>query len=169
MRLPRALTTAALVFALSTGPAPAQQANETVRSTHGDWAIRCAGDRGVCVMQTVGKGADGNDVLEIRIRKLDDVRTQEGQTVPAAIQIATPLGVLLRAGVRVQVDGGQVRTGLYEICLPQACIVRDLVPDEFLNAMRRGNIAKMTIVSPAQGEVSIDVSLRGFTAAFDAL
>ncbi|MGF1503018.1 MAG: invasion associated locus B family protein [Paracoccaceae bacterium] len=171
MTLPK--LTALLALAALAQSAAAQDVQEVVTGTYGDWDIRCATDpeanREVCVMHQVGKGPAGNDVLEVRVRKLDGVQTNEGQTVPAAIQIAAPLGVLLRSGVRVQVDGNQTRAAGFEICVPGRCLVRDAMTTDFLNEMKRGSTARMTVVSPQQGEVTVNVSLSGFTAAFNNL
>jgi len=148
----------------------AQQPNETVKATHGDWEIVCASAQPeLCVMRQIGQTADGKRVLEVRVRKLDGVTTQDGQTVPAAIRILTPLGTLLQPGVRVQVDGSEPRTGLFEVCLPRGCVVEDPMSEEFLGQLRAGAIAKMTIGLIQQGELNVDISLSGFTKAFGSL
>lgn len=147
-----------------------QPANETVKATHGDWEIVCAAaeaDR--CVMRQIGEMADGKRVMEVRVRKLDGVETDDGQVVPAAIRIMTPLGSILPAGVSVSVDGSEPRTGLFEICLPQGCIVEDPMSEEFLGRLKSGVTARMTFGVIQQGEVNVDISLNGFTAAFAAL
>mgnify|MGYP006287653353 FL=1 len=148
-------------------PAAAQ---ESVRETHGDWTVLCNDTQpDACVMQQTGQGNEGNDLLDVRVRKLEGVTTEEGERVPAAIQIAAPLGVLLRGGVRVRVDGNEERGAPFEICVQNGCIVRDLMSEAFLEEMKRGITARMTIVSPREGEVTSDISLDGFTAAFNAL
>ncbi len=147
-----------------------QPANETVKATHGDWEIVCAAaeaDR--CVMRQIGTMADGKRVMEVRVRKLDGVETDDGQVVPAAIRIMTPLGSILPAGVSVSVDGSEPRTGPFEICLPQGCIVEDPMSEEFLGWLKSGVTARMTFGVIQQGEVNVDISLNGFTAAFAAL
>ena len=72
---------AACLLALGmAAPASAQQqggATDEVVETHGAWDIRCTPEREVCVMHQVGQGPGGNDVLEVRIRKLDGVSTSE--------------------------------------------------------------------------------------------
>lgn len=144
-------------------------AQEEVRATHGAWTIRCAQGTDNCVMQQTGQGAQGNDVLDVRIRKLEGVTADNGEAVPAAIQIAAPLGVLLRAGLRVRVDGSEERGAPFEICIQGGCIVRDAVSTDFLNQLKAGATAQMTVVSAQQGEVPVDISLSGFTAAFESL
>ncbi|MEM6678529.1 MAG: invasion associated locus B family protein [Pseudomonadota bacterium] len=146
------------------GPAAAQQ--EVVRDTYGAWNVRCAEGTETCVMQQVGKGAEGNDVLEMRIRKIEGVNAPDGEAIPAAIQILAPLGVLLPAGVRVQVDGNEVRSAPFEVCAAGGCVVRQPMSEAFLNEMKAGSTAKVTLIAAPQNEVVISISLSGFTRAF---
>ncbi len=147
-----------------------QQPNETVKATHGDWEIVCAtAQPDLCVMRQIGETSDGKRVLEVRVRKLEGVTAQDGQAVPAAIRILTPLGSLLAPGVRVQVDETEARTGVYEVCLPQGCIVEDPMSDEFLGRLKAGAVANMTFSLLQQGEMTVPVSLSGFTKAFGSL
>lgn len=169
-------TMAAFALAALTlpGPAAAQQdtaqATETVKATHGAWDIVCAtaqADR--CVMRQIGKNAGGEMVIDVRIRKLEGVTTQDGKTFPAAIQITTPLGTILRAGVTVKVDAGEPRTGAFEVCLPSGCILRDPMSEEFLASLKAGKTANMTFNLLQSGTVNVSISLKGFTKAFKAL
>jgi invasion protein IalB len=120
-------------------------------------------------MRQFGKTADGKKVLIIRIRKLDGVKTQDGKTIPAAIQITTPLGTILRAGVKVQVDAGEPRTGAFEVCVPNGCILRDPMTEEFLASLKAGKAVAMTFNVLQQGTLSVSISLKGFTKAFGKL
>ena len=166
-----ALAAGALLAAMA-GPAAAQtaqQPNDEVVATYGAWDIRCTPAREVCVMHQVGKGASGNNLLEVRVRKLEGVTADNGQVIPAAIQIAAPLGVLLQGGVRIQVDGGETRALPFQICVEGGCLVRDALPSPLLERMKAGANARMTVVSPSQGEVSVDISLSGFTRSFSEL
>lgn len=156
--------------AAAQGSDQSQAASETVKATHGAWEIVCASAQPeLCVMRQIGKTADGKRLLEVRVRKLDGVKTKDGQAVPAAIRILTPLGTILPPGVKVSVDGSEPRTGLFEVCLPQGCIVEDPMSEEFLGRLKAGAVAKMTFGLIQQGETSIDLSLNGFTKAFGSL
>lgn len=147
-----------------------QQANETVKATHGDWQIVCpANEPAECVMRQVGKTPGGQDALIVLVTKLDGVTAQDGQAVPAAIRIITPLGSILRAGVQVQIDGSEPMTGSYEVCVPRGCVVEDPISEEFLGRMKAGAVARMTFALVQQGEVTVDISLNGFTKAFGSL
>lgn len=143
---------------------------ETVKATHGAWEIVCAtAQPDLCVMRQFGKNAEGNNVIEIRIRELEGVTSQDGKTFPAAIQITTPLGTILPAGVTVTVDAGEPRTGVFEVCVPNGCIIRDPMSEEFLANLKAGKVAKMTFNALQLGTLNVDISLKGFTKAFNAL
>lgn len=148
-----------------------QEPNETVKATHGAWQVVCSTSQpDVCVVRQFGELAEGNRVLEVRVRKLDGVTTQDGQELPAVIRITTPLGSLLRNGLTVKVDASEAVTGAYEVCLPRGCIVEDPMSQEFLARFKAGAVANMTFgVVQQEQEISVDISLQGFTAAFNSL
>ncbi|MEM9148035.1 MAG: invasion associated locus B family protein [Pseudomonadota bacterium] len=161
---------AAILLLALPATALAQSAEGVKRATHGDWDVLCAeGGDGNCVMRQIGKNAQGNDVMVVTVRALSGVKADNGQEVPAAIDVVAPLGVALRAGLRVKIDGGQDRAAPFDICIESGCLVRSPVGAEFLTALKAGNSASMTVMAPQQGEVAINISLRGFTKAFNSL
>jgi len=170
-----AIALGALALSVPLGAQPAQaqddaQEQEVVKAAHGAWDVVCSStNTDQCLMRQVGTTADGKKVLIVRIRKLDGVKTQDGKAVPGAIQISTPLGTILRAGVQVKIDSGEPRTGAFEFCIPSGCVVRDAMSEPFLANLKAGNAAKMSFAMLQQGEVSVDISLKGFTKAFNAL
>lgn len=155
--------------AISPALAQSQQVQGTVRETHGAWDVVCDEGRGICAMRQVGKNAEGSDVLVVTVRPLTDVTAENGEQVPAVINIVAPLGVALRAGVRVTVDGGQERAAPFDLCLQNGCVVQSPMGNDFLADMKRGSTAAMKIVAPRQGDVVVNISLQGFTRAFNAL
>lgn len=164
----RLIAASALALATLAGTAAAQ-GGEVVRETHGDWNILCAESGSPCVMQQEGKGPDGSTVIDFRVRKVTDVTLPDGTAVDAAVQIAAPLGVLLLAGVQVSVDGKEARSAPFEVCGPSGCIVRQPMSNEFIAELKGGATAKVSIYAVPQTLVETDISLRGFTAAFNAL
>ena len=108
-------------------------------------------------------------MLEVRIRKLNDVKTKDGKPIPAAIQITTPLGTLLRPGIKVQIDSGEATAGAYEVCVPSGCVVRDAMSEEYLARLRSGAKATMSFGLLQLGEITAVISLSGFTKAYGAL
>jgi invasion protein IalB len=155
-------------------PAVAQQDTaqdqEVVKETHGDWEVVCsAAQPKECIMRQIGKTAEGKAVMVIRIRKLEGVKSQDGKEVPGAIHITTPLGTLLRTGVKVQIDAGEPRAAGFEVCVPGGCIMREPMSEEFLSSLRGGKVAKATFNLVQKGPLTIEISLKGFTKAFKAL
>lgn len=162
----------ALLLALAAPASRAQAPGEVIKATHGDWQVVCASGQDVCVMRQVGRDSRGQDALVVTVRALDGVTADNGEPVPAAIDIVAPLGVALQAGVRVTVDGGQERAAPFNVCVQQGCLVRSPMGTEFLEDMKRGVTAAMKLVVPDQNpprELVVNISLRGFTAAFGEL
>ena len=172
-RAMRALGAALAALALTAGSVPAQEQEQSageVVATHGAWEVRCVEEgQKVCVMSQVGKDASGKQVLEVQLRKLDGAKAPDGTPIPAAIQIVTPLGVLLPAGVRIKVDAKKERAAPFQVCTPEGCVVRQPLSADFLAELKGGANAAVTMVAVPQQEVPATVSLMGFTAAFDAL
>ncbi|HUF55502.1 MAG TPA: invasion associated locus B family protein [Thermohalobaculum sp.] len=169
-RATRTLGAALAAVMLGTGSAPAQEqtAGEVV-ATHGAWSVRCAGGEELCIMSQVGKDASGKEVIELQLRKLEGANAPDGTPVPAAIQIVTPLGVLLPAGVRIKIDAQQERAAPFQVCTPDGCVVRQPLSPGFLEELKAGANATITMVAVPQQEVPATISLTGFTNAFDAL
>lgn len=175
MRSSRALCAALAAVVIGAGSVAGQEtaaeapAGKVVAS-HGAWQVRCAeGQQDLCVMSQVGKSAAGKEVLEVQLRKLSGAEAPDGTPIPAAIQVLTPLGVLLPAGVRIQVDAQEERAGPYEVCTPDGCVVRQPLSAEFLDELKAGANAKITVVAAPQEAIPVTISLMGFTKAFEAL
>jgi invasion protein IalB len=147
--------------------APAQQApKQVLKATHGAWEVHCLEGTETCAMQQVGNTADGKRALLVTIQRLAGV-TAEGQPVPAAITVNTPIGVLIPYGVRVGIDGGDVSPVPMLRCLRDSCAARAPLSDEGVDKLKKGSTAKFGFF--LQEEVLVDISLNGFTAAYNDL
>lgn len=81
-----------------------------------------------------------------------------------------PLGVHLPSGVTLKIDDGQTYQLNVEVCLPQGCQIRFGFDENFLNLFKRGSGATVSFFGGANRQpYDIPVSLKGFTAALDAL
>lgn len=170
MRSRRSIALPLALALLGAAPAAeAQAVREVKKATHGAWDVICAEGQDICVMRQIGKDAKGNEVLAVTVRALKGVKAENGQPVPALIDIIAPLGVALRAGLRVKIDAGKERAAPYDICLANGCLVREPMSEEFLASFRNGTKAVMTLVAPQQGDISVTISLKGFTKAFGEL
>ncbi|MEM1314352.1 MAG: invasion associated locus B family protein, partial [Pseudomonadota bacterium] len=152
----------------ASAPQPAQQppALEVVR-TDGDWTTACTtGEPRQCVMRQVGRMASGEEILEMSIRRIEPQQTQQG-TVEALINVRTPLGVLLREGLSIQIDSAQPQVGQFVLCAADGCLLREPLPNSLVDAMKKGAAAKLAFAVPQGNQaarIEADISLTGFTA-----
>ncbi|MEM7176059.1 MAG: invasion associated locus B family protein [Pseudomonadota bacterium] len=171
MRQTKLLSTLAFLVVtcvVSFATAQQQQPEQEVREKHGAWEIICIKGTDNCSMRQIGKSAKGEDALLVTITKVT-AKAQDGTAIPATAEIMAPLGVLLPAGIRVQIDSGKVRGTGFQVCIQVGCLAQDAVSGEFLGDLKAGSTAKMMLVLPGQGEVSVNISLSGFTKAFGTL
>lgn len=146
--------------------APQQEVLEVVKATHGDWEVRCAPDGADCFMYQLAMDSENNPVAEFSL-----VRLAEGAGAAAGATVVSPLGTLLPAGVELQVDDGEARRYPFTWCSQVGCFARFGVDQASVDAMKAGQVAKAVLVAVAAPDrpLLLEVSLSGFTAAFDSL
>lgn len=154
-----------LVFTLAaTGPASAQG---QVKSTHGDWQIRC----------DTPPGAQGEQCALIQNVTAED-RENVGLTVIVLhtadkdgriLRVLAPLGVLLPSGLGLTIDDEDVGRAGFVRCLPNGCVAEVMLDDELLDKLGKGSTATFIIFQTPEEGIGIPISLAGFTEGFDAL
>ena len=147
-------------------PGQAAQPNRVLKATHGAWEVHCFEGTDTCAMQQFGKTADGKKALLVVIERLAGV-TREGQAIPASMEVLAPLGVLIPYNVRLKIDQGEVQPVPLLRCLGQGCMARAPMVEQAVEAMKKGTNAKFGFFLTE--EVLADVSLNGFTAAYNSL
>lgn len=153
----------------SIGAASAQQQaqqQQELRTTHGDWEIHCITGTDTCAMQQIGETSEGQRAMLVTIQRLAGVEA-DGQNVPAAITVSTPIGILIPYGVRVRIDEGNVAPVPLLRCLPESCAARAPLAQQAVDMFKKGS--KATVGFFLQNEVLVDISLNGFTAAYNDL
>ena len=80
-----------------------------------------------------------------------------------------PLGVSLPGGVSITVDDGQPVRLRYERCDGAGCVAPLALGQELIAALKGGRWARVAFFDPSGQEISVPVSLLGFTAGFNAL
>ncbi|MEZ5911997.1 MAG: invasion associated locus B family protein [Paracoccaceae bacterium] len=141
-----------------------------VQETSGDWEVRCirtAEGNDPCQLYQLLKDDKGGQVAEINILSLPS-----GQQAVAGATVITPLETLLTEQLTFQIDSGEARRYPFTWCQEKlGCVVRMGFTQADLDAMKKGNAATITIVpmvAPDQ-KVGLTVSLKGFTAGFNAV
>lgn len=135
------------------------------------WEQRCIKtESGVdpCQLYQLLKDEKGNSVAEFSVFSLPE--GSEGPAVAGATFIA-PLETLLTSGLTLQVDTNKPRAYPFTFCGQIGCVARIGFTAEEVASFKKGANAVMTIVpfvAPDQ-KVTLTVSLKGFTAGFDAV
>lgn len=140
-----------------------------VAATHGDWEQRCVRAKDgsdPCQLYQLLKDGSGNPVAEVNLFSLP-----EGQQAAAGANIVVPLETLLTDGLALKIDEGKGKMYPFSFCAREGCVARIGLTAEEITGFKGGNKATITIVpviAPDQ-KVTLDISLKGFTAGFDAL
>jgi len=93
-----------------------------------------------------------------------------GQAIAGA-SIVTPLETLLTAQVTVKIDSAQPKRYPFTLCAPIGCVSRVGFTAAEVDAFRKGNKGTLTIVPAMLPDETVDInlSLKGFTAVWDAM
>ena len=118
-------------------------------------------------MSQVGNTGDGKRALLVTIQRLSGAKTDSGVPIPGAMTVQTPLGILLPYGVRLKIDSDQVVPLPVSRCVPQGCISQAPMLDEAVGKMKKGSKAVFGFF--LDKEILVNVSLRGFTKAYNNL
>lgn len=160
----RAAVFAAVAF--TAAPAVAQEA--ALRETHGSWEVRCAGDNSCYIVQ-VASDAEGRPVVSFAVRELAQPRTEGERTFVAAAEIRTKPGVYLPAGVTFTIDETESLRIPFERCFPEGCAALPLIQQSLVDRLKAGARVRITVYANPSEPVAAEVSLSGFTAAYDSL
>lgn len=152
----------------STAPSGAPALGETYQAEqNGDWELRCVKSdtpSDPCQMYQLLTDGEGSAIAEVTLFRLP----QGGQAVAGAT-IVVPLETALPNQLRIQVDGGLVKTYPYAFCNTVGCYARIGLTQDDIVDFKRGATATLSIVPALAPDqvVAISMSLKGFTASFD--
>ena len=174
---------APLAYAQQSQPAPAQTAPqqpgapqtgaappevELNERQFQDWMVRCgrpdAQAPEVCEMQQQQVDSEDRTVMAVAVGRVPG-------TSNVGLLILLPLGILLPAGVTMQIDGGAEIPLEVERCEREGCRIERIVEPDLLNRLKAGTKATVFFeaVDP-QGKrqrLGVPISLLGFTAALN--
>ena len=136
---------------------------------HGDWTNVCRdaanGQKQCSATQLLTRQLDNGQsarILQTTVRKLNNDAF--------LLQFVLPLGVDLRPGIALQVDDKAQRGAQYFACTNNGCIVRMGMDQAFMNELQSGAKARVIYRGVnSQQPAAVDVSLKGITAATNAL
>jgi invasion protein IalB len=147
--------------------APPAQGEPPVRSTHGDWQVRCDTPAGAqseqCVLMQFVTAEDRENVgLTVIILKTADKQAR-------IMRILAPLGVLLPSGLGLKIDDADLGRAGFVRCLPNGCVAEVILEDDLLQQLGTGQTATFIIFQTPEEGIGVPISLAGFGEGFDAL
>ncbi|MBI1179445.1 MAG: hypothetical protein GC201_02740 [Alphaproteobacteria bacterium] len=154
----------AVLFAACALPAAAQSAQE-VRQDYKNWQLYCpappAGGKQDCEIHQLLKNKEGKLVAGMYGTR------RSGNTL---LMVRVPLGVLLNKKMTLQIDNGIGTDAITFLrCDVNGCIAQILASDAFLNSLRGGKSAKLTVFADTNRPIPIEFNLEGFADAEKAL
>lgn len=159
-----------LVATLATGAVfigTAGTAAQEIRSSHGDWQIRCDTPPGAqseqcALMQSVTAEDRPNVGLSVII-----LETADGED--RILRVLAPLGVLLPSGLGLRIDDEDVGRASFIRCLPNGCISEVIIDDELVGHLSEGETATFIIFQTPEEGIGIPLSLDGFDEGYAQL
>lgn len=146
---------------------------ETYSEAYGDWSRECI---------RLPEGQDGPDPCQLSqllyqpgegntIGKMTVGRLPEGGQAVAGSMVIMPLGTLLTEQLVISVDSAAQRRYPFRFCDSVGCVAQIGFTAAEIEAFKAGNQANITIVGAGAPDkkVSVPVSLKGFTAAWESL
>lgn len=133
------------------------------------WEQRCvktADGADPCQLYQLLKDTDGNSVAEISLFDLP-----AGGEAAVGATVIVPLETLLTANLRIGVDSANPKIYPFTYCTLQGCVARIGFTADELAALKKGIVAKVTIVPAVAPDktVSLDMSLKGFTKGYETI
>ena len=152
---------AAAAFGIAAGasvPAAAQQ-----QEMPEGWFKACSKqeDVDICNVQNIMVADTGQLLTAISMIEV------KGKVNRKIFQVTVPSGRMVPPGIGMQIDGGQTQKIDYMICLPDRCIAEAPLSDQVVSAFKRGQKVTFTSVNFQNQPNPIQVTLTGFTGAFD--
>lgn len=162
-----ALRAAMAGFLCLTGMMGVAWAQGQVKSSSGDWQMRCENPPGAraeqcALVQSVAAEDRPNVNLVVIVLKTADGKSR-------LLRVLAPLGVLLPAGLGLKIDQTDVGRAGFVRCTPNGCVAEVSMDDELLSKLRKGSAATFIVFQTPEEGIGIPVSLKGFGPGFDSL
>lgn len=139
------------------------------KEKHGDWTIRCVkteAETDPCQLFQLMTDGEGAPVAEFNLNILPG-----GGQVFAGANVVTPLETLLTAQLTIRIDEASAKRYPFAFCSTIGCVSRIGLTEADVAGYKRGNTATIIMVPAISPDkpVGLNLSLTGFTAAFDVL
>lgn len=130
-----------------------------------DWRVVCAKGGGQCQMFQRISAQKGNQVL---LTATVTYIKNKGKETPV-LRFIVPMGAQLTAGLGFRIDDQKAKNVPFQVCGPGGCITELAFDNTLVENLKKSKNMIITFKPIGQKPVSIAVSLKGFSQAFDAL
>lgn len=136
-----------------------------------DWLVQCLKPEGqlkrcIMVQHILAKNVEG-------VAENTPIAGLEVGYLPSAdkpiLKVGVPLGVLLPQGLAIHVDDEPTMRAPFQQCTEGGCQAFFPMNEELVTALQGGKKGKIIFQDAAKQNISIPVSLNGFTAAYNKL
>jgi len=118
-------------------------------------------DVDICNVQNIVTAGNGQLVTGVSLIEL------KGKVNRKVFQITVPTGRMIPPGIGVQIDGGKAQKLDYVICFPDRCVAEAQLNDTLVASFKKGQKLTVTSINFQNQPNPLDISLAGFTDAFD--
>lgn len=146
-----------------------QQANAQakVKGKYGHWEMRCETPPGAsreqcALIQSVAAADKPNMNLVVIALKAADGKSR-------LLRIIAPLGVLLPAGLGLNIDKNDKGRAGFVRCLPSGCVAEVVMDDKLLTELGSGKTATFIVFETPEQGIGIPLTLDGFKDGFGKL
>jgi invasion protein IalB len=159
----------AAVSVLAAGVLTAQpvMAQAKVKGKFGFWEMRCETPPGAsreqcALMQSVAAEDKPNMNLVVIAIKAADGKSR-------LLRVVAPLGVLLPAGLGLNIDKADKGRAGFVRCLPSGCVAEVVMDDKLLDELGAGKTATFIVFETPEQGIGIPLTLNGFKEGFGKL
>ncbi|WP_108660438.1 invasion associated locus B family protein [Acuticoccus kandeliae] len=156
---------AALALATATAlPAAPSIAQDAQQQQENAWVKICNRDpqanKELCLITQELRTDSGQFLASVAIREIPGEARK-------TLLTSVPVGMLIQAGVQLQIDGAQAQRAVYSICFPNACYAELAIDAAFISRLKAGGKLQVTTINQQAKPVRFDMTLIGFTSAYD--
>jgi invasion protein IalB len=159
-----ALALTVLPIAAQAQAPAADSKNQSIQTAESGWQTICrpsAKDRAKQDCSVIYETFVANDRL--RIAAVEFARGEKSRV----LNVSVPMGVALKEGIEITIDGANKMQSAYTSCLNNGCIVSMDLADKTLDIIKKGKILSVSFSDANGNKVKADMSLVGFTAAIN--
>jgi invasion protein IalB len=144
----------------------AQEEDEAAAAPTGapnGWYKACTqqAENDVCVVQNIMAAANGQLLTAVGLI------TVQGEVNQRVMQVSVPSARLIQPGIQMQVDDNEALRLEYAVCMPDKCVAEVPLTDAIVSSFKGGSEVTFTSVNFQRAPNPIEISLAGFTDAFD--